>query len=102
MGLLASSIDERFSFGSRAWLREFAAAIGKLSPRIIFCIDAAMIFAWSDFVNVFNAYHPLGLGIGNIALAVAANGRFFLNYYGTELALSRFTGVQSSAFGPTR
>jgi hypothetical protein len=39
-------------------------------------------------------------GIGNIALAVAANGRFFLNYFGTELALSRFTGVQSSAFGP--
>jgi len=41
-------------------------------------------------------------GIGNIALAVAANGRFFLNYFGTELALSRFTGVQRSAFGPTR
>jgi hypothetical protein len=41
-------------------------------------------------------------GIGNIAPAVAANGHFFLNYFGTELALSRFTGVQSSAFGPTR
>jgi len=35
-----------------------------------------MIFAGADFVNVFNAYHLLGLSIGNIAPLVAANGRF--------------------------
>src|SRR5262249_6229736 len=43
-------------------------------------------------------------GIGNIAPPVEANGRFFLNYFGTECALSRLTGVpaqrarNSSAF----
>jgi len=51
---------------------------------------------------VFNAYHLLGLSIGNIAPPVAANGRFFLNYFGTEWALSRFTDVQHSAFVPMR
>jgi hypothetical protein len=66
-------------------------------------IDAAFVLSGADFVNVdwmlitFSA-----CGIGNIAPGVAANGRFFLNYFGTELALSRFTGVQRSAFGPTR
>ena len=43
-------------------------------------------------------------GIGNIAPPAEANGRFFLNYFGTECALSRLTGVpaqrarNSSAF----
>jgi hypothetical protein len=40
-------------------------------------------------------------GIANIAPALATKGRFFVNYFGTEWALSRFTGVQCSAFGPT-
>jgi hypothetical protein len=45
----------------------------------------------------FSAYE-----YGNITPEKWQNGRFFLSYFGTEETLSRFNGVQRSAFGPTR
>jgi hypothetical protein len=46
---------------------------------------------------------PLQVSKGSLEIRMLlGNRRFFFNHFGTECALFRFTGVQRSAFGPTR